>query len=347
MFSPLARLGRRLGDRVAQTLGRGVPQVRKAETDALAASCLERVNLFSGSPPPGWIVDRLGIRTQWKFVDGHWPHTAEQVSQMWQQVPAPEVNGLEYYEWVDLVHAVVGARERFVMVELGAGYGRWAVRAARLLEALNPMPCTLVAVEAEPTHFEWLLEHFRDNGLDPTRHHLVCAPVARSREAVNFLVGQAASCYGQEIVAAHDPRDDGLEARSMPAVTLADILEPHPRVDLIDLDIQGAELEVLSATIDLLDARVKRLQIGTHGRNIERGLRQLFQDHGWQIEHDFSWGSKLFVPKVGRELEVEDGVQTWINPRLGAKHFDEGRVDALRQSWQARPAAASPKRKDA
>ena len=42
----------------------------------------------------------------------------------------PKVNGLEYFEWLDLLHAVQDARDRFVMVELGAGYGRWAVRAA-------------------------------------------------------------------------------------------------------------------------------------------------------------------------------------------------------------------------
>jgi FkbM family methyltransferase len=265
---------------------------------------------------------------------------------MWQQVPAPEVNGLEYYEWVDLVHAVMAAQERFVMVELGAGYGRWAVRAARLVEALNPMPCTLVAVEAEPTHFQWLLEHFRDNDLDPDRHHLVCAPVARSRDAVNFLVGQAATCYGQAIVAAPVPREDGLVPQSMPAVTLADILDPHERVDLIDLDIQGAELDVLGAAIDLLDERVKRLQIGTHGLEIEAGLRRLFQDHGWGIEQDFACGSKVYVPKLGRDLDVGDGVQTWVNPRLRAKASDEGRADSDRRSWQARP-APPPKRTNA
>src|SRR5262249_7114287 len=287
----------------------------------------------------------LGVRTQWRFVDGHWPHTAEQISHMWQQIPAPEVIGLEYYEWVDLVHAVVDARERFVMVELGAGYGRWAVRAARLIEALNPMPCTLVAVEAEPTHFGWLQEHFRDNGLDPADHHLVCAPVARSRDAVSFLVGQAATCYGQAIVAAPAPREDGLEAKSMPAVTLAEVLEPHPRVDLIDLDIQGAELDVLTAAIDLLDARVKRLQIGTHGADIERGLRRRFLNPGWKIGQDLAWGSKGFVPKLGRDLDVGDGVQTWVNPRRWTKSLEEGRVGGLRRSWPAQTVNAPSARR--
>jgi FkbM family methyltransferase len=292
------------------------PAPRTASADPAAAAHFGKLQLYSGTPPAGWIVDFLGIRTQWKFVDGHWPHTAEQISRMWQQVPAPEVNGLEYYEWVDLLHAVLSARERFVMVELGAGYGRWAVRAARLVERLNPLPITLVAVEAEPTHFGWLQEHFVDNGLDPAQHNLVCAPVAGSRVPVNFLVGQAATCYGQAIVPTTDPRPDGLQAQAMAAITLAEIVEPYRRVDLIDLDIQGAELDVLGAAIKALDTQVKRLQIGTHGPEIEQGLRHVLRAHGWQLVHDFPCGAKVVVPNLDQELEVGDGVQTWINPRL-------------------------------
>lgn len=292
------------------------PPAPIAPTDPDAAIHFEKAKCFSGPPPPGWIVDFLGIRTQWKFVDGHWPHSAEAISQMWQKTPAPEVNGLEYYEWVDLLHAVLSARERFVMVELGAGYGRWAVRAAKLLQAVNPLPFTLVAVEAEPTHFAWLSEHLRDNGIDPARHHLVSAPVSGSREPVAFVVGHAATCYGQAIVAASATLDDGQTAEAMPGMPLAEVLEPYPRVDLIDLDIQGAELDVLRPAIELLDTRVKRLQIGTHGPEIEEGLRRLFREHGWQLLLDFACGSRIFVPKLGRELDVGDGVQTWVNPRI-------------------------------
>lgn len=59
----------------------------------------------------------------------------------------------------------------------------------------------------------------------------------------------------------------------------------------------------------------KRLQVGTHGPTIGKGLRRLFKDHGWQLKQDFPYGSKIFLPKLGRELDVEDGVQTWLNPR--------------------------------
>jgi FkbM family methyltransferase len=290
-----------------------------AREDAQARAVFEGLKTFEGPPPEGWIVDFLGIRTQWKFVDGHWPHTAAVVSSMWQQTPAPKVNGLEYFEWLDLLHAVQDARDRFVMVELGAGYGRWAVRAARLLERVNPMPFTLMAAEAEPTHFEWLKEHLRDNGIDPEQHHLVCAPVAASDAPVHFLVGEPSKCYGQAIVAQPDATAEGTQAKTMAGIPLVSLLERYPIVDLIDLDIQGAELDVLSAAVDVLDARVKRLQVGTHSRAIEDGLRSLFTAHGWQLQHDFAMGAKYRAEGLEQELDGGDGVQTWINPRLGAR----------------------------
>jgi FkbM family methyltransferase len=283
--------------------------------DPEAARHFRRMESFSGAPPPGWIVDFLGIRTQWKFVDGHLPHTAEQVSQLWQSLPSPQVNGLEYFEWLDLLHAVLAARDRFVMVELGAGWGRWAVRAAKLLERLNPMPYTLVAVEAEPTHFGWLQEHFADNGIDPAAHHLVAAPVAARRGDVRFLVGKAAAWYGQSIVGTSEKWEGGLETVTRRGIPLAEILEPYSHVDMIDLDIQEAELDVLSTAIGALDERARRLQVATHGAAIERGLRRLFSKHGWELRQDFPCGSKIFVPALGRQLDVDDGVQSWINPR--------------------------------
>src|ERR1700740_3178360 len=38
--------------------------------------------------------------------------------------------GEEYFEWIDVLETVVAATEFFTMIELGAGYGRWLVRAA-------------------------------------------------------------------------------------------------------------------------------------------------------------------------------------------------------------------------
>ena len=83
----------------------------------------------------------------------------------------PPVDG-EYFEWIDVLESVALARDRYTMLELGAGYGRWAVRAAAAVRQRGISECHLVAVEADPVHFTWLQQHFCDNGLDPAQHTL-------------------------------------------------------------------------------------------------------------------------------------------------------------------------------
>src|SRR5271154_222622 len=48
--------------------------------------------------------------------------------------------GEDYLEWIDIVEAVSSAKDRFVMFELGAGYGRWSINAMNALKFLNPLP---------------------------------------------------------------------------------------------------------------------------------------------------------------------------------------------------------------
>ena len=84
-----------------------------------------------------------------------------------------------YIEWIDLLESVVAARKSYTMIELGAGMGRWAVRAASAVRHYNPnLPFRLIAVEAEPTHFEWMRLHFADNDVDPNQHSLLYAAVS-------------------------------------------------------------------------------------------------------------------------------------------------------------------------
>ena len=97
-------------------------------------------------------------------------------------------------------------------------------------------------------------------------------------------------------------------------MTLDQILTKHDRVDLIDLDVQGAELEVLSSAMEPLSRKVKRLHIGTHSAKIEEGLRKLFSSHGWDNVNDYRCQSLNQTPYG--EIEFQDGVQTWVNPAL-------------------------------
>jgi len=97
-------------------------------------------------------------------------------------------------------------------------------------------------------------------------------------------------------------------------ITLEEMTAGLGVIDLIDMDLQQAERDVIRNSMDTLNAKVRRVHIGTHAPDIEDELRAAFSAAGWRKVWDFGcqrtnetpFGSVAFV----------DGVQGWINPRL-------------------------------
>lgn len=87
--------------------------------------------------------------------------------------------------------------------------------------------------------------------------------------------------------------------------------DPLDKVDLIDLDVQGAELRILTAAADELNSKVKRIHIGTHNTVIEAGLRSFFSHMGWKCLNDYFYQQECSTPYG--IIKFDDGVQTWIN----------------------------------
>ena len=107
--------------------------------------------------------------------------------------------------------------------------------------------------------------------------------------------------------------------RRVRAITFAEAVRTIEGViDLVDLDVQGAEADVLeNATRDL--ERVRRVHIGTHviGDRVEERLRVLFRRLGWDCQTDYP--ANTTVPETwwgGQNVWFEDGVQSWTNPAL-------------------------------
>jgi len=284
--------------------------------------------------PADVVVDFIGTRTRLTYEAGM---SVQRESDRVAEVVTPPypIFNEEYFEWVDILESVEAATDNYVMIELGAGYGRWSVRAA--LAAARRSSCTFqcVAVEAEPVHFRWMVDHFRDNGISPEDHDVIWAAVGAQPGFVPFWIGEPDGWYGQAIASkTRDPLPSPrmrrrLKARSVlgrppavsateksllwvPCVTLTELLAPYPEVDLIDLDVQGSEFDVLAPAIGLLNERVRRIHIGTHSTQIEEDLRQLFSAAGWEKLNDYPCQSR--VPTPYGDITFGDGVQTWLNP---------------------------------
>jgi FkbM family methyltransferase len=270
---------------------------------------------WQGRVPEGFIVNFLGVMTR----EHYWTDNLE----IAHQYPAKRhvetnypIYDEEYFEWIDLLEAVVEAKDHFAMLELGAGWGRWITNAAFALRHLGGPAYTLTAVEAEPTHLRWMVEHINDNGLHQRDFRLIQAAVASADGQVGFHTGDAfgggpANCYGQFI---------GGPA-VVDAVSLDTLLRPLTVVDLLDMDIQGAELEVLAAGAAELDKKVRKVRVATHSVRIDEGLRSLFARLGWKGLRCFPCGASAMTE--WGEISFQDGVQTWINPTYGNPPGDD------------------------
>lgn len=270
---------------------------------------------WEGRVPENFIVNFLGVLTRTRYWPPYVRVSRRYPSNRYVNTEYPPFDE-EYFEWIDLLEAIAAAEGHFTMLELGAGWGRWTANAAAALRLVGNLSATFIAVEAEPTHFGWMVQHFSDNSIDSGDVRLIHAAVARTEGKVGFHVGQTrwggpANFYGQSI-GGPDLVD---------SVSLNTLLRPLQTVDLIDLDIQGTELEVLEAAAEEVDQKVKRVHIGTHGGRIEGGLRSLFSCLGWECSRCFASGAS--VSTEWGTISFQDGVQTWLNPT----YFSRGGSD--------------------
>jgi FkbM family methyltransferase len=230
----------------------------------------------------------------------------------WRQPGAAELS-----EWQALLDAIEDARGRLTMIELGAGFGRFTVAAVAALRRYRPdLKHRFIAVEAEPTHYRWMKKHTRTNDLSRWSRagscKLIEAAVSREAGRDNFFVGKPREWYGQALVRPENETAPE-QVTQVRTVTLSSLLESLDRVDLIDLDIQGAELEVLTEASPAL-GRVRRIHVETHSAEIDEKLPRV-------LEHARgNWHQELAVP-LGATLTtargVADfsggGVQLWRN----------------------------------
>jgi FkbM family methyltransferase len=282
---------------------------------------------YEGQNRPGFEVDFVGVATDCKFIDA-----APQGRSDTSYPPFDE----DYFEWIDVLESVLCSKDEYVMVELGAGFGRWSARAAYAAKQLNIYP-RLIAVEPEPKHFSWLLQHFCNNALNPSEHDLLDAAISDTNAPQMLCIempgyDRADRWYGQALL--QEPGawtgqkyesfnvfegPAGWKSIEVPSIRLGDLFDVLisgvlSRVDLMDFDIQGQEAAVIRDGIDLIDERVARLHIGTHSREIEAELRALLTDRGWTKVFDYPCASTSETPWGA--ITFVDGVQSWLNPRF-------------------------------
>jgi FkbM family methyltransferase len=224
----------------------------------------------------------------------------------------------EYFEWISVLCAVAAATTDFTMIEAGSGWGRWLLRGAMACRQVG-RGFRLVGVEAEPEHFEWMKAAFRDNGLEPDEHLLVNAAVAGRGGEGWFVTGDPRGWYGQSLVPEGDApwyaQQPQMNVSRVRQVGLVELLQRFEKVHLVDMDVQGAEAEIVEAAADSLDRVVEMAHVSTHSHEVEERLRAGFTRMGWLPIFDFPCLGARHTPYG--EVGFVDGVQTWIHPSAG------------------------------
>ncbi len=216
-----------------------------------------------------------------------------------------------------LAEAVIAARGVSIGKQaLGAGSGRWSMHAACIARAKG-MSLHLIMVEAEPVHFAGIKNCLEDNGVPEeccTCYEAAVIGDDKKEEITEFpLVVRHfgfANCTdpyawrGQYVIRIRDSHKirelpetyygkqlfelAGVsQFIRVPTITLNRILEIHGKVDLLIMDIQGEEANVVRGAKDMLGRHVGKIGVETHSLEIDREIREILEELGWEkvVDH--------------------------------------------------------------
>jgi FkbM family methyltransferase len=287
----------------------------EAGGSAVPEGIIERFPAWSGHAEPDSFRDFLGTRTRCAYLPEAYAGLAGTV----EGYPGTERAALhDVAEWIGLLSAVLDAGESFVGVELGAGWGPWVVAGAAAARIRGIRDIKLAAVEGAASHVAFLRQHFADNDLLPDDHIIMHAAVGTYDGVARFprlhdpvLEWSAEALYEGAAHTAGRIEQTSLNYDEIPCVSVPTLLSRMPPVDVIHMDIQGSERDVVRESIGALSAGVRRLVIGTHGRDIEADLLGILATAGWVLEVE----TRCMLVQRGQRFDLfRDGVQVWRNP---------------------------------
>ncbi|MBA7606401.1 hypothetical protein ES703_13549 [subsurface metagenome] len=175
------------------------------------------------------------------------------------------------------------------ILELGAGWGRICLALAGVIDykiiPLIPISYRCLAVEGEPTHYQWAKEHFEIHNV---RGIAVNGAVSSKSGTCRFSADASPdSQYGQSMIPLFNryriPSPGGLyyiltkKTVKIPMYSLDHLVQTYgfDHVDILQMDVQGAEYKVmLGASESIKKDLIDYFFIGTHHRELNDAIRQ-------------------------------------------------------------------------
>ncbi|MCX8135203.1 MAG: hypothetical protein N3D18_14730 [Roseococcus sp.] len=269
-------------------------------------------------PRPGFVSDFTGIYTRLSLVGLPPGHDGRHCA-----LPIPSDFHAEAVEWLALLRALGASPTRFVMAELGAGWGPWTAAAHALARRQGVAERRFYAVEAGRRNLERLRLHLADNAI-PEEEVVVLDAVLSEGPGEVFWTEPSESMgpdYGNRARRPGEPDYRGLDTAAgtvaRPGLPLAEFLAREPRWDFVHMDLQGWEERLCRAALPTLQERVRFLLVATHSKALDAACFDLFHAAGWHMLANLGpvAGHAPGAPSV-EALTICDGTQFWRNPRL-------------------------------
>ncbi len=263
---------------------------------------------------PDHVTNFLGVRIPTVVH----PPVLDRLKGRVEPVPDPGNWHADIAEWGAALRSVEQTRgDTYRIVELGCGWGCWLVNMGSAARDRG-LKVDLIGVEGDAHHLENARAVLELNGFGAqqfTLHHGIAAP--RPGKAIFPRHDRGASDWGGQAIFDPDAPTLARAARD-PAVQVLDCftlarLSGDRAIDLLHIDIQGAELDFVRGNMASLTRLVRRVLIGTHSRFIEGSLMEHFLAAGWRLEMD---RPVIYRVSGGRPVLDIDGVQMWANPAL-------------------------------
>ncbi|WPL18691.1 methyltransferase, FkbM family [Thiorhodovibrio winogradskyi] len=224
-------------------------------------------------------------------------------------------------EWtVDWIACLLAARlagDRFSVIELGAGYGQWMVASIMAYKTLHPdRPCHGMALEAEATHYEWLRQHVKKNlgGYQDVRTDLMQAAAGYDGAARFPVIKEPDRDYGASYQAAAGMSlMTEVDCFSMKTI---DELFAEPVIDVLHVDIQGAEADLIANPgFKGCLSKTRFALFGTHRSDeLHKRVRVALEHAGLRIL--IEWPRNGITSTPFGEIKTYDGAIFGLNPKF-------------------------------
>lgn len=203
--------------------------------------------------------------------------------------------------------------EPFVFMELGSGRAPWCLSVAGVIRyGLLPSPPKsgfTLALEADPTHFEWTKTHLSENNILSLAIH---GAIGSKPGQCRFQTSpDPAAHMGQHISENGDIK--------VPVFTIDGLMEQasQKHVHAIHMDVQGEEAKaVCGARHALKEKAIDYFIVGTHGEKVEQELKELLAPtHDLVVE--LPCGGSVSLPGFTEPFHSDDdGVHVYQRKEL-------------------------------